>query len=683
MSNENALKLNISKLKGVGSYRLSLFKKLGVETVDALLSYYPRRYDNLYPVPSISVVPFGENAVFEATIEKKLPKSIISGGRTMFKVNAFDESCSLGMTWFNNRFVYDMLKEGETFYFFGKVSTGFTKRETTNPVIISKENIGSFFPVYPSTEGLSSKIISNTIKNALDLAGDFIKETLTDEILIQHQLIPLKQAIKTIHFPKNEQEINEARKRLITEELLVLSLGMKLIKNRTKQLSGSSMKAVDFSPFYEKLPYTLTGAQQRAVGDISADLSKQTPMSRLLQGDVGSGKTVVSAAAVYQAFQNGFQSVVMAPTEILATQHLETYKSMLEDAGIRIGFLTGSVKGKKRTELLEQLQTGEINLLVGTHAVISENVMFKNLGLVITDEQHRFGVNQRLILSGKGNNPHVLVISATPIPRTLALFIYGDLDVSVIDELPKGRKPIKTYVVDKSYKKRYLDFVRKSIDGGGAVFIVCPLVEESEMLDEVKSANVYKEELELYFKDIKVGLLHGRMKQTEKNLVMQQMLDKEISVLVSTTVIEVGIDIKRANVIIIENAERFGLSTLHQLRGRVGRGDSQSYCVLVSDSSGETAKARLETLRQTNDGFKIAFDDLKARGPGDFLGSRQHGLPELRIADLASDQDEIVIAQKIIGEIIENKQYKNTEHFEALKQKIDRMFEKYSGGRLN
>ncbi len=683
MSNQNVVKYDITKLKGVGSLRQKLFKKLGVGTVDALLSYYPRRYDNLELSSSIASAEIGSFVVIKATVNQKLAATRISGGRMLYKATAFDQSCSVILTWFNNRYTYDALKEGEEYFFFCKLSTGFTKRETVNPVIIPIEKVGTFSPVYSSTDGLSSKVISNTISEALKLIDEVVEETIPEDILSKYELISLKEATKKIHFPKNEQEILTAKKRLITEELLVLSIGMKCIKSSSKKLYGVSLPLVPLSNFINGVPFKLTNAQLKSIREISKDLTKDTPMNRLLQGDVGSGKTVVSAAAVFQSFNNGFQSAVMAPTEILASQHFETYSQLLEPFGVKTGFLTGSVKGKAREQLLSKLESGEIDLLVGTHAVISQNVKFKNLAVVITDEQHRFGVNQRTALSDKGNNPHVLVISATPIPRTLALIIYGDLDISVIDELPHGRKPIKTYVVSSEYKKRYLDFVRKSTESKNAVFIICPLVEDSEMLDEVKSASEYKKEIESYFKDIKVGLLHGKMKPKEKNDVMEQMLRGEISVLVSTTVIEVGIDIKRANLIIIENAERFGLSTLHQLRGRVGRGDDQSYCVLVSNSKSESSKARLETMRQTSDGFKIAQDDLKNRGPGDFLGRRQHGLPEFRIADLASDSDEITLSQKIAFDIMENQQFLESDRFNALRQKTEDMFEGFLKGRLN
>ena len=680
----NYMQQDIQYLKGVGERRAKLFSKLGAATVGAVLRHYPRSYLNVLEPFAIADAPLDEPVAVKARVNKKAPPVRISGGRTMIRVYAGDESAELVIIYFNNKYAPAALAEGGEYIFYGRLRGSMLDREMINPVVINPCEADSLMPQYPMTEGLSSKIIATVVKNALKLCKDEIDiETLPQEILDRYGLVSRNKAVYDIHFPKTYREAIAAKDRLIFEELLTLQLGMHLIKSHSRQTTSVRISSDMAGEFLSSLPYTLTKAQQRSTEEILSNIENNLPMNRLLQGDVGSGKTVVAACGVFCAAKNGYQSAIMAPTEILANQHAETFSRLLEPFGIAVGLLTSSVKGKARSNLLDRIKDGRCDVVVGTHAVIGETVEFKKLGFVVADEQHRFGVEQRRLLSKKGENPHVLVMSATPIPRTLALIIYGDLDISIIDELPPGRKMIKTYLVNEEYRTRYLGFVRDIVSGGGQAYIVCPLVEESEALSETLSASEYKQELEEnYLSGLSVGLVHGRMKPKEKAEVMQAFAAGGISILVSTTVIEVGIDVPNASIMIVENAERFGLSALHQLRGRIGRGAAESHCILVSSSKSPTSRHRLEVMKSTDDGFEIAKHDLKTRGPGDFFGKRQHGLPELHIADLATDENVIYKASEAAKAILEKDSGLTSIEFAGLRRQVEMMFEE-TGGVMN
>ena len=655
MSNGEFLRRDIRYIKGVGEKRAALYARLGIATVGQLLRHYPRGYLDFSRCADLAKLPTGSMAAVRAVVDKKAAAARIRGGRSLARVFASTELGQvLELVYFNNAYAPQKLTEGEEYVFYGKLQGDLLRRQMVNPITVTAEEQQGLTPQYPLTEGLSSRNVAANVRSVLQDEACVIEETLPQSLLSRYSLMQRDAAIRAIHFPESLQQAAEAKRRLVFEELLQLSLGIKLRRQGKRQTGGNAFADTDFSAFVKALPFAPTGAQLRCMQQIAADLAKTEPMNRLLQGDVGSGKTAVAAAAVYLAAANGMQSAVMAPTEVLAEQHAETFRRFLEPFGVRVALLTGSVKGKARTELLRHIAAGDADLIVGTHALISGDVVYKKLGLVVADEQHRFGVAQRAALSQKGALPHTLVMSATPIPRTLALIIYGDLDISVLDEMPKGRRPVKTLLVDESYRNRYLSFVRKTVEEGHQVYIVCPLVEDSEALgDDTMSASEYYRQLqENWLPDISTALLHGRMSNAEKATVMQGFREGSIKVLVSTTVIEVGVDCPNATLMIIENAERFGLSTLHQLRGRVGRGGEQSWCVLVSSKEGGTAQNRLQLLTQTDDGFAIAREDLRMRGPGDFLGRRQHGLPNLALADLADDEKTLYAAADAAEELL-------------------------------
>ena len=645
---------SVGTLKGVGARRSALYSRMGIRTIGDLLRHYPRGYTDYSVCADLQSAEDGSYVAVRAAVDGKTSPVRIKGGRTMQRVHATAaDGTPLEFTYFNNPYATAKLENGSEHIFYGRISRDLISARMVNPVIVQESEKETLTPQYGLTEGLSSRMIATNVRQILQDPEFSVNETLPPETVEQYSLMPAEEAFCSVHFPKDMHEAEEARKRLVFEELLVMSLGIKLRK--TVSSDGKEPYAfTDASGFCDNLPFELTTAQKRCISEIAADLGSGKAMSRLLQGDVGSGKTAVAAAAVYLAWKNGHQSAVMVPTEVLAEQHAETFSGFLEPLGMTVGLLTGSVKGKPRKTILSQIESGGADLVIGTHAVISEGVAFRDLDLVITDEQHRFGVAQRAALGEKGGQVHTLVMSATPIPRTLSLIIYGDLDISVLDEMPKGRKPIRTVLVDETYRERYLGFVRKTVEEGHQVYIVCPLIEESEALPETLSAMDYYDELKnKWLTGIEVGLLHGRMTSAEKTELMDRFRSGEVSVLVSTTVIEVGVDCPNATLMIIENAERFGLSTLHQLRGRIGRGDAQSWCVLVSSSSTANARKRLELLTQTDDGFRIAMEDLKMRGPGDFLGSRQHGLPDLTVADIADDEKTLYTANDAAQQILD------------------------------
>ncbi len=629
----------ITKIKGIGEKKAALFKKLGVTSVGDLISYYPRTYDNWADVTPIADVQPGERVVIRARLASAVSNVRLYGNRLMSRVAVSDDSGSMNLVFFNNRYIDSMLRFGQEYCFMGKAQYDKYGYQMVSPEFSSVNTGGSITPVYNLTAGLNNHVVMKAVKEALAMLPEVIRDPLPYDILRRFDLCSLSFALQNIHFPADLQAMEKARRRLVFEELLVLNLGMRLMKTQSCEHTSIRMPVNDTPAFIGRLPFELTGAQKRAVVDCVNDMmNKTSPMNRLIQGDVGSGKTAVCAAVCYHCVKNGYQAAFMAPTEILAQQHFETFSKMFDGTGIRLELLTGSMTPANKRKARERIEAGESDIVIGTHALVSESTVFAKLGCAITDEQHRFGVAQRSRLAAKGEHPHILVLSATPIPRTLGLIIYGDLDITVIDELPPGRTEVQTLYIKTDKRDRALDFIRKQVEEGRQAYIVCPLVEEGDDI-ELQSANDYAAELMLgAFHNIPVGILHGKMKAKDKEAVMAQFSKNEISILVSTTVVEVGVDVRNATVMMIENADRFGLSTLHQLRGRVGRGAYKSYCILVSDHTGDNTEQRLSAMCRTNNGFEIADMDLKLRGPGDFFGNRQHGLPQLAIADFSDTQ---------------------------------------------
>ncbi|MBQ9977079.1 MAG: ATP-dependent DNA helicase RecG [Clostridia bacterium] len=623
---------NIQYLKGVGEKRALLFKKLGTQTIGALLRFYPRSYENWSDITPIAEARGAGNVCIKATVTTPVKENFIRKNMVLYKFTVADSSGSMLVTIFNNKYDAAKIHMGEEFLFFGKLSTDSFYAEMSSPKIRTPKAAG-IRPIYSAVSGLSSTAIENQVKIALSSVS--LEEFLPPKTIEENGLCSFEFALSNIHFPESEEALEKARKRLVFEELFLLQTSLLLLKNINRGRTPCVLNKDYTEEFIKALPFSLTGAQRRAINDCVSDMSGERPMNRLVQGDVGSGKTAVCAAVSYNAVKNGFQAAVMVPTEILAEQHFATFKRFFENTGISCDLLTGRLTKKQKELATQRLLSGETDIVIGTHALLSEKVEFNNLGLVVTDEQHRFGVEQRANLTAKGEHPHVLVMSATPIPRTLALIIYGDLDVSIIDEYPKGRIPIESYSVSSKLHPRVYNYIKKHIAEGRQGYIVCPLVEENDT-DLIPAEEYYEKLKENEFKGYRLGLIHGKMKAKEKDVVMREMALGNIDLLIATTVIEVGIDVPNAAIMVIENAERFGLSQLHQLRGRIGRGGYKSTCIFISDG-GSLAKKRLDIMCSTNDGFKIADEDLKLRGPGDFLGNRQHGLPELHIADFVLD----------------------------------------------
>ena len=665
----------ITQLSGIGEKKAALFKKLGVASVGDLISYYPRSYDDWAQVTPIASLNHGEHSVIRARIAGAASTVRISGGRTLTKIPACDESAYVTLVFFNNKYVSSMLQYDEEYFFMGKAAYDGYGYQMVSPEFAAVSKSRDLTPIYNLTAGLTNRMVIKAVEAALAKLPEVIRDPIPAAILRRYGLCPLSDAIHSIHFPADRQAMERARRRLVFEELLVLNLGMRLLKSRSGQCTGIPMPLDVSGEFIARLPFTLTGAQQRAVNDCIADMrAKRSPMNRLIQGDVGSGKTAVCAAVCYHCVKNGYQAAFMAPTDILARQHYETFGKMFADTGVRIELLTGSMTPSQKKKIRERIESGACDVVIGTHALLSESTVFQRLGCAITDEQHRFGVAQRAKLASKGEHPHILVLSATPIPRTLGLIIYGDLDITVIDELPPGRTEVQTMLIGTDKRDRALGFLSKQIKEGRQCYIVCPLVEEGEGTDELENANDYAAELMMgVFHDIPVGILHGKMKAKDKDAVMTRFVNNEISVLVSTTVVEVGVDVRNATVMMIENAERFGLSTLHQLRGRVGRGEYKSYCILVSDHEGDITSQRLGTMCRTNDGFEIADMDLKLRGPGDFFGNRQHGLPQLSIADF-SDTETLAQSQEAAQVLLQISPDLSSDETRALRAEVKRLF---------
>lgn len=639
----------ITAMSGVAAKRAELYKKLDIETVGGLLDHFPREYTDFSETVKISDAPVNEQAVICGIVKAKVPAARIRQGLVLYKVIIDDGSDTLTVVIYNNRFAYENFVLNEEYRLFGRVTGGFTRKEMNSPLVIRADEKNLIRPKYPLTEGLTAQMLITNVSRALAEVSEQLEDFLPDDIRSRFELCTEEYAYRNIHFPESMHAAEISKRRLGFDELVIMQCAMTLTKIGSREAAGCRMTRTDMSPFYDSLPFELTNAQKKAIDDILSDMCGESPMNRLVQGDVGSGKTAVAAAACRFAHENGCQSALMAPTELLARQHCATLRSFLEPLGIEVGCLTGSMTQKQKNEIKARLADGSLTVITGTHALISESTGFKRLGLVITDEQHRFGVNQRKMFAQKGERPHKLVMSATPIPRTLALIMYGDLDISVINELPKGRIPVETYAVTGKLRSRALGFVKKELDAGRQGYIVCPMIEEGDGETEIQSATAYAKKIsEGELKGYRVGLLHGKMLPAEKDSVMADFKAGNIDLLVSTTVIEVGVDVPNATVIMIESSDRFGLSQLHQLRGRVGRGQHKSTCILLTDNATEETRARLKIMSSTTDGFVIAEEDLKLRGAGDFFGSRQSGLPPLKIADLYNDRELLSDAQSAV-----------------------------------
>ena len=664
-------------LKGVGPKTAERFEKLGIVTLADLLCHYPRRYLDFSKPYTIATAPLDTECVVKAEVFAKPGGRVLPGGRRMERITAGDDVSSLEITWFNNPYAAQKLELGREYYFQGIVMGGMLRRQMVNPQVRTDAQVESipFEAVYPQTEGLSSGVIAKCVRQLLPHA-ELLPDPLPPEMLQKYRLLSKAEAVRAIHCPASEEEAFAARRRLIYEELLILQLGIGRMKNRGAARTGAPMQKMDPEPFWALLPFSPTGAQRRAVEEILTDMAGETSMNRLLQGDVGSGKTLVAAAAIWACIRSGYQAALLAPTEILASQHAENLNRLLSPFGMRVALLTGGMKAAARRATLAAIRDDEADLIVGTHAILSEGVEFARLGLAVVDEQHRFGVRQRGMLAEKAENPHLLVMSATPIPRTLGLLIYGDLDISILDELPPGRKPVKTRCITGKKREALYGFLDREIDAGRQVYLVCPAIEETPDggLNAVK--RYYEDIAKALLPERRVGLMHGKLKPKEKAAVMEDFKAGRLDALVSTTVIEVGVDVPNATVMVIENAERYGLSALHQLRGRVGRGAAESWCFLVSDNTSENVQKRLKFLCSTADGFAVAQYDLETRGPGDFFGSRQHGLPTLQIADLMNDTRTLHAAQsEAVALLAEDPLLEHSDHA-LLAAQVQQMFEK-------
>lgn len=651
------LATDVRYVKGIGERRAKSLEKLGVRTLKDLISYFPRAYDDRRTYKKIADLTEGEPACVEALVAAPPTLSRIRAGLELVKLRAVDETGALDITFFNQAYMRDNLLSGETYTFFGKPEGAGRRKSMANPIVEregSRLMTGRIMPIYPLTAGISQLTLVKAVEQGLAACQKLLPDPLPDGIRQAHQLCHAGYAYEQIHFPSAEETLAIARRRLVFEELFLLAIGLKRLRGRRDELTCVPWENASLEDFTASLTFSLTGAQKRAISDIQRDLASGRPMNRLVQGDVGSGKTMVAAAALVCAARSGKQAAMMAPTEILAEQHYRGLEPLLNKLGIRSVLLTGGMGAKARRAVLAELESGEAQVAIGTHALISTDVVYHDLGLVVTDEQHRFGVGQRSALAAKGARPHLLVMSATPIPRTLALMIYGDLDVSVIGELPPGRQKIDTFAVPGSYHQRIYKFLEKQIGEGRQAYMICSMVEENDQIpDDRKAAAAYAKTLqEQVFPNLEIACVHGRMKPKEKEKIMKRFADGEIQILVSTTVVEVGVDVPNATVMVVEDADRFGLSQLHQLRGRVGRGAHKSYCILISDNRGEEARARLKVMTRTGDGFQIAEEDLRLRGPGDFFGRRQHGLPALKVADLTCDMTLLREAQDAAAELL-------------------------------
>ncbi len=672
----------VTILKGVGPTKAKQFAALNIDTLEDLICHFPRAYEDRTRMVEIAQLEMDRPACFKAVVMNGPHTHHIRKGLDITRVQVADHSGKLKLVFFNQKFTTDQLQYGKEYIFYGTLSGDYAGYSMTSPSFETPESAPvttrRVLPIYPLTAGLSNAAVLKAVRQALMLC-DPPEEILPPEILQEYDILPAQEAYYAIHEPKTMQEAEKARKRLIFEEFFVFSAGLSLMRAARAEKHIDPYKNLDLSRFYQVLPFTLTGAQTRAITEIAADLGRGTPMNRLVQGDVGSGKTMVAAAAAYLAIQNGQQAALMAPTEILAEQHYHSLSKLLAPLGISVCLLTGSQTAREKREVREYIENGTAQLCIGTHALLSDTTVFSNLGLVIADEQHRFGVAQRSKLSAKGQDTHVLVMSATPIPRTLALLLYGDLEVSILDELPPGREPVDTFLVGESYRARLNSFIRKQVAEGHQCFVVCPAVEEAED-GNLKAAETWAETLQQrVFPDLRISLLHGQMKGAQKEEIMGDFAAGGADVLVATTVIEVGVDVPNATLMVIEDADRFGLSQLHQLRGRVGRGQAKSYCILLSNNKNPDTVSRLKALCKTTDGFKIAEEDLALRGPGDFFGNRQSGLPVFRVASLNCDLGTLKLAQKASVTWIERLGTSDTPESIALRRRIADLFARSQG----
>mgnify|MGYP002542558627 FL=1 len=675
---------DVKYVKTVGPNRVKLLNKLNIYTLKDLIEYYPRDYEDRSKPKNLYECTDGEEVLIEAMAAGRITE-MHKGRMTISRLIVKDQTGTCYITWFNQGYLRDKFQPGRMYRFFGKISNKNGRLEMNSPVydeIDQSKNTGKIIPIYPLTYELKQNTLRKIIENGLAEVKGKLPETLPEYILKENNLWDINNTIERIHFPIEFSDFNKARERLVFEELLTTQLALLKLKNNYEHETDGIQfsKDVYMSDVINILPFKLTKAQLRVLEEIDRDMESNKPMNRLLQGDVGSGKTVVAMIAAYKAVKSGYQATIMAPTAILASQHLESFQGILEELGIRTELLISSVTKKKKTEILEKLQNGEIDILIGTHAILEENVVFKNLGLVVTDEQHRFGVKQRSTIASKGQNPDVIAMSATPIPRTLALILYGDLDISIIDELPPNRKKIETYAVRKNMEERVNNFIRKQITEGRQAYIVCPLVEENEDMEGLQSvielAEKYQKET---FSEYKVAYLHGKMKPKEKDEIMERFKNGEIQILIATTVIEVGVNVPNSSIMVVENAERFGLAQLHQLRGRVGRGEYQSYCILKYEGNSETIRQRMKVMCDTNDGFIISEKDLELRGSGDFFGTEQHGLPEFKIANLFEDIAVLKKVQRLALKIMEDdpllEKEKNAKLNDLVKEKFSSRIE--------
>ena len=677
------LNKDVKYVKTVGPNRVKLLNKLKISTLKDLITYYPRDYEDRSKPKNLYECTDGEEVLIEAMATGRISE-MRKGRMVISRLIVKDQTGTCYITWFNQGYLKEKFQPGRMYRFYGKIAVKGTRFEMNSPVydeIDESKNTGKIIPIYPLTYELKQSTLRRIIENGLAEIKGQLTETLPDYILKENNLWDINSTIERIHFPHEFSDFNKARERLVFEELLTMQLALLKLKNNYEHdINGIQFdKNVLMSDVINKLPFKLTKAQLRVLEEIDRDMESNKPMNRLLQGDVGSGKTVIAMIAAYKAVKSGYQAAILAPTAILASQHLESFQGILDELGIRSALLISSITKKKKAELLEKLQNGEIDVLIGTHAILEENVIFKNLGLVVTDEQHRFGVKQRSTIASKSQNPDVIAMSATPIPRTLALILYGDLDISIIDELPPNRKKIETFAVRKNMEERVNGFINKQIEEGRQAYIVCPLVEENEetgLKSVIELAEKYQNDT---FSNYKVAYLHGKMKAKEKDEIMQKFKDGEIQILIATTVIEVGVNVPNASIMVVENAERFGLAQLHQLRGRVGRGEYQSYCILKYEGNGETVRQRMKVMCDTNDGFIISEKDLELRGSGDFFGTEQHGLPEFKIANLFEDISILKKVQNISLKIMEDdpllEKEKNVKLNELVKEKFSSRIE--------
>jgi ATP-dependent DNA helicase RecG len=676
----NKFDTQIQYLKGVGPKRASIFRKMGIMTLGDLLFHLPRAYEDRTKTIKIQEGVIGEKQSFVLEVTGSPTVSRPRRGLSILQVPVRDSTGEAVMVWFNQDYLKKTFSPGQVYIVYGKLSFNRYQVQILNPdfKLWSPDHVGSVTPIYPLTDGISNNEMKKIVAQALSEINDDIKSVVPKTYSIKRKLPSKLDSLIGIHFPKNLNHAEISRRALAYEELLLLQIGLLWFKNKGgAELEGIKFKNVrGLEKFIIDLPYKLTAAQIRVIQEIISDMTSNKRMNRLVQGDVGSGKTVVSAAAMVLAVLNGYQATMMAPTEILADQHFETLKDLLKNMPIKIGLLKGSMSLKSRESILNQISNGEVDIVIGTHALIQDSVKFKRLGLAITDEQHRFGVRQRIDLSDKGDLPDMLIMTATPIPRTLALILYGDLDISIIDELPPGRKLIETYAVGSDMEDRIFSFIRKQIIEGRQAYVVCPLIEEQEKQDLLSAEKTYERLTSDIFPDFNIGLIHGRMGQAEKEASMRSFKTGEMDILVSTTVIEVGVNVPNANIMLILNAERFGLAQLHQLRGRIGRGKYKSYCILINDSSNSTARERMRMLQSTSDGFKISEKDLELRGPGEFFGTKQHGLPQLKAANLLKDMDVLKTAQEDAIQIISQDPELLSEENALIKAYIQDIFRK-------